>query len=256
MFQEKLHSVLMERCLVVRRVFIKIPWKWWIYKRVSQTTSDLLTTCSRKSSSYKRTMCLCNMSIEKNHQCFHSHADTSSKQHTKWLKFCGVIALQSAAGYSSLWHKNARNYLHSKIKSSICDRSYSDIFRINILKLHTVCSLNSKVTDSKCKPDMKEPESSDSESDLDPNLRAALDAVTPNTEPPHFVNIVPGKGPPPDPPLDCCMSGCANCVWIQYCEDLKHYFADGAGNDIAREAIDNIENEGLKMFLKVELGFI
>ena len=245
MFQEKLHSVLMERCPVVRRWFIRIPWKWLINNMGSRTTSDLLTTCSRNSSSYKRTMCLCNMSIEKNHQVCHSHFDTSSKQHTKGPKFCGVIALPSAAGYSSVCHKNARNYLHSKIKSSICDRSYSDIFRINILKLH-----------SKSKPDMKESESPDSESDLDPNLRAALDAVTPNTEPPHFVNIVPGKGPPPDPPLDCCMSGCANCVWIQYCEDLKHYFADGAGNDIAREAIDNIENEGLKMFLKVELGFI
>ena len=247
----------MERCPVVRRWLIRIPWKWWINNRMSQTTSDLLTTCSRNSSSYKRTMCLSNFSIEINHQCFHSHADTSSKQHTKGPKFFGVIALQSVAGYSSVWHKNARNYLHSKIKSSICDRANSDIFRTNILRLHTVSSLNSKVSDSKAEPDMNESESSDIESDLeDPNLRAALDAVTPNTEPPHFVNIVPGKGPPPEPPLDCCMSGCANCVWIQYCEDLKHYFADGAGNDIAREAIDNIENEGLKMFLKVELGFI
>ena len=42
-------------------------------------------------------------------------------------------------------------------------------------------------------------------------------------------SIVPGKGPPPELPTKCCQSGCANCVWIQYAEDVAKYYKDGGG---------------------------
>lgn len=67
-------------------------------------------------------------------------------------------------------------------------------------------------------------------------------------------DIVPGKGRPPEPPVDCCMSGCVNCVWIQYAEELKQYYSDGS--DRALKEIDKIENQSLKAFIKLELGLL
>ncbi|XP_067672367.1 oxidoreductase-like domain-containing protein 1, partial [Haliotis asinina] len=66
--------------------------------------------------------------------------------------------------------------------------------------------------------------------------------------------VVPGKGPPPEPPVDCCMSGCANCVWIAYAESLKDYYSDGGKS--AREALEQIENPSLRMFVKLEMGLL
>ncbi|XP_046355033.1 uncharacterized protein LOC124134321 [Haliotis rufescens] len=66
--------------------------------------------------------------------------------------------------------------------------------------------------------------------------------------------VIPGKGPPPEPPIDCCMSGCVNCVWIAYAESLKDYYSDGGKS--AREALEQIENPSLKMFVKLEMGLL
>jgi len=87
-------------------------------------------------------------------------------------------------------------------------------------------------------------------------LCPALEVVTQESASPKFTSIVPGKGPPPEPPVECCMSGCANCVWIQYAEELKGYYSDGQGSQMAKEAIEQIDNPGLKMFLKLELGLL
>ncbi|KAH3747420.1 hypothetical protein DPMN_181846 [Dreissena polymorpha] len=67
---------------------------------------------------------------------------------------------------------------------------------------------------------------------------------------------MPGKGPPPEPPLECCMSGCANCVWITYAEELKKYFSVEDGLAKTKEAIEKIDNPSLKMFVKLELGML
>ena len=156
--------------------------------------------------------------------------------------------------------KNSKALLFNKFKHSLpqsnCD-IMCYIFIPQRASLHSGTSLNTDCgsTPGNIQPDPTESSNSDSDRE-DSDLRPALEAITPNVEPPHRVSIVPGKGPPPEPPVDCCMSGCANCVWIQYCEELKHYFSDGMGQEIAKEAIENIENPGLKMFLKVELGFI
>ncbi|CAH1274106.1 OXLD1 [Branchiostoma lanceolatum] len=56
---------------------------------------------------------------------------------------------------------------------------------------------------------------------------------------------------PPLPPDNCCMSGCANCVWLQHAEELLEHYKDGG--DKALEAIDQIQDPSLKMFLKMEL---
>ena len=66
------------------------------------------------------------------------------------------------------------------------------------------------------------------------------------------VSVVPGKGPPPEPPITCCMSGCANCVWIDYADELKAYYNDGG--EKAMKAVENIEDPSLKAFIKLELS--
>ncbi|KFB48707.1 hypothetical protein ZHAS_00016708 [Anopheles sinensis] len=48
------------------------------------------------------------------------------------------------------------------------------------------------------------------------------------------------------------MSGCQNCVWIQYAAELTKILNDGG--DKARELVlEKISDPSLKMFLKMEL---
>uniref|UniRef100_A0A0A9WS28 Uncharacterized protein C17orf90 n=1 Tax=Lygus hesperus TaxID=30085 RepID=A0A0A9WS28_LYGHE len=65
-------------------------------------------------------------------------------------------------------------------------------------------------------------------------------------------NQAPNGHQLPDEPTNCCMSGCANCVWIKYAEDLVKQF-DG-GSDLARKMIlDKVEDPNMKSFLEMEL---
>jgi len=63
---------------------------------------------------------------------------------------------------------------------------------------------------------------------------------------------IDGKGPPPEePPAGlCCMSGCANCVWLEHAKELLEYYDDGGVK--AEEALKKIKDPSLKAFLKFE----
>lgn len=70
-------------------------------------------------------------------------------------------------------------------------------------------------------------------------------------------SVEEGKEPPsadveiPDPPTNCCMSGCANCVWIEYGQELARIYRDGG--KAAEGVMRAIEDPGMRIFLSLEL---
>lgn len=64
----------------------------------------------------------------------------------------------------------------------------------------------------------------------------------------------------PKVPLICCGSGCSNCIWIQYAEDLvKYYESLGEKKEKALQdalsKIEKIEDVNLRDFLTMEIKF-
>lgn len=57
----------------------------------------------------------------------------------------------------------------------------------------------------------------------------------------------------PEMPMTCCMSGCANCVWINYAVELTEYMKDG-GEKAKKEIEEKVEDHSLKVFLKMQVN--
>ena len=66
------------------------------------------------------------------------------------------------------------------------------------------------------------------------------------------------KAPDPPPPELCCMSGCANCVWIDYAKELREFSDEEAvgSNQIINEALKKIEDPSFRTFIKMEIDGI
>jgi len=63
---------------------------------------------------------------------------------------------------------------------------------------------------------------------------------------------------PPVAPLPgmCCMSGCANCVYLEHAQALLEFYK-GGGKEKALEIIEReVEDESLKAYLKLEIKFM
>ena len=55
----------------------------------------------------------------------------------------------------------------------------------------------------------------------------------------------------PPPPTNCCMSGCANCVWITYAQELAAIYKDS--ERASEKVMRAIDDPSLKIFLNLEL---
>lgn len=55
----------------------------------------------------------------------------------------------------------------------------------------------------------------------------------------------------PEAPTTCCMSGCPNCVWLDYAEKLSEYFKDG-GKRAMEELNEKVSDENIKAFIMHE----
>ncbi|XP_037946111.1 oxidoreductase-like domain-containing protein 1 [Teleopsis dalmanni] len=56
----------------------------------------------------------------------------------------------------------------------------------------------------------------------------------------------------PPEPTTCCMSGCANCVWIEYAQTISKIL-DGNSEKVKEIVLSKITDPNLKMFLTLEL---
>ncbi|XP_039572144.1 oxidoreductase-like domain-containing protein 1 [Passer montanus] len=61
----------------------------------------------------------------------------------------------------------------------------------------------------------------------------------------------PPRGPPAAP-THCCGTGCPNCVWVGYVEELLQRHRDGGAQALA--AVEqHVEDENIKMILRMEI---
>ena len=71
---------------------------------------------------------------------------------------------------------------------------------------------------------------------------------------------------PPEAPSAsmCCMSGCANCVWLEHADEVVKYYSNknkkknGSKFDVEallKQVDSQVEDEMIKAFIKMELKF-
>ncbi|KAM0730654.1 Oxidoreductase-like domain-containing protein 1 [Formica fusca] len=53
-------------------------------------------------------------------------------------------------------------------------------------------------------------------------------------------------------PTNCCMSGCANCVWIQYAERLSSAI-EAVNVDLQKAILEKVQDPNMRAFLMMEL---
>ncbi|XP_014480845.1 PREDICTED: uncharacterized protein LOC106747639 [Dinoponera quadriceps] len=54
-------------------------------------------------------------------------------------------------------------------------------------------------------------------------------------------------------PTNCCMSGCANCVWIQYAERLSSTIDSTSDVNLQTAILERVQDPNMRAFLTMEL---
>ena len=96
-------------------------------------------------------------------------------------------------------------------------------------------------------------EISDKYIDTDEDKNADLQVLGSRSKTKTSSGVLPGKGPPPDPPVFCCMSGCSTCVWLDYADELLAYYKGNGGPKAVAAIKENVEDPNLKSYLLMEL---
>ncbi|XP_024886200.1 uncharacterized protein LOC112463821 [Temnothorax curvispinosus] len=53
-------------------------------------------------------------------------------------------------------------------------------------------------------------------------------------------------------PTNCCMSGCTNCVWIKYAEELSNVI-ERSDIDLQKTIFEKVQDPNMRAFLAMEL---
>ncbi|KAJ8664349.1 hypothetical protein QAD02_006011 [Eretmocerus hayati] len=69
---------------------------------------------------------------------------------------------------------------------------------------------------------------------------------------PMYTPEVPSTIDELEEPTTCCMSGCANCVWIEYAEKLSQVLKDSPG-DVQKLIMEKVQDPNMRAFLSMEL---